>query len=166
VEDEDDEIAVKAEVLGFEANEIDVQLRNTFLTSKAEKRPKKDDQGESYWSHRRTLALPCGIMEEKATATCLNGVFEPERAKGSTFRSSRRENGKAGRDTSMSHTMMSSGLPNLSIMWHSGRNASTAPAGYSGMKRRAVGSGDSHQGEGPRVAADGCLHRLPEPAPG
>jgi len=75
VDDKDNEIVVKAEVPGFEANEIDVQLDNGFLTIKAEKKEKKDDE-ESYRSYRRTVTLPCGIKEDKATATCRNGVLE------------------------------------------------------------------------------------------
>jgi len=75
VDDKDNEIVVKAEVPGFEANEIDIQLDNGFLTIKAEKKQKKDEE-ESYRSYRRTVTLPCGIKEEKATATCRNGVLE------------------------------------------------------------------------------------------
>jgi len=75
VEDKENEIVVKAEVPGFEANEIDVQLNNGYLTIKAEKKEKKDEE-ESYRSYRRTVTLPCGVKEDKATATCRNGVLE------------------------------------------------------------------------------------------
>jgi HSP20 family protein len=75
VEDKDNEIVVTAEIPGFEANEIDVQLNNDFLSIKAEKRQKKDDE-ESYRSYQRTVSLPCGVKEDKAMATCRNGVLE------------------------------------------------------------------------------------------
>lgn len=75
VEDTNNEIVVKAEVPGFEATEIDVHLNNGFLTIKAEKKQKKDEE-ESYRSYRRTVTLPCGVKEDKATATCRNGVLE------------------------------------------------------------------------------------------
>lgn len=75
MEDKDNEIVVKAEIPGFEANEIDVQLNNGILTIKAEKKQKKDDE-ESYRSYRRTVTLPCGVKDDKATATCRNGVLE------------------------------------------------------------------------------------------
>lgn len=75
VDDKDNEIVVKAEIPGFEANEIDVQLNNGFLTIKAEKKQKKDEE-ESYQSYQRTVTLPCGINSDKTTATCRNGVLE------------------------------------------------------------------------------------------
>jgi HSP20 family protein len=75
VDDKGNEIVVKAEVPGFEANEIDVQLNNGVLTIQAEKKQKKDE-AESYRSYRRTVTLPCGVQEDKATATCRNGVLE------------------------------------------------------------------------------------------
>jgi len=75
VEDKDNEIVVKAEVPGFETNEIDIHLNNGFLTINAEKRQKKDEE-ESYRSYRRTVTLPSGIDAEKAEATCRNGVLE------------------------------------------------------------------------------------------
>jgi HSP20 family protein len=75
VEDKDSEIVVKAEVPGFEANEIDVQLNNGCLTIKAEKKEKKDEE-ESYRSYRRSVTLPSAVKEDKATATCKNGVLE------------------------------------------------------------------------------------------
>lgn len=75
VDDKDNEIVVKAEVPGFEASEIDVQLTNGFLTIQAEKKQKKDEE-ESYRSYRRTVTLPCGINANKTTAMCRNGVLE------------------------------------------------------------------------------------------
>jgi len=75
VEDKDNEIVVKAEVPGFEGNEIDVQVNNGFLTIKAEKKQKKGEE-ETYRTYRRTITLPCAVKEDKATATCRNGVLE------------------------------------------------------------------------------------------
>lgn len=75
MEDKDNEIVVKIEVPGFETNEIDVQLNNSVLTIKAEKKQKKEEE-ESYRSYRRSVTLPCGVKEDKATATCRNGVLE------------------------------------------------------------------------------------------
>jgi HSP20 family protein len=75
VDDKENEIVVRAEVPGFEANEIDVQLNNEFLIIKAEKQQKKDE-GDSYRSYRRTVTPPCRVKEDKATATCRNGVLE------------------------------------------------------------------------------------------
>jgi HSP20 family protein len=75
VDDKESEIVVKAEVPGFEANEIDVQVNNGTLTINAEKKQKKG-QEESYSRYRRSFTLPCGVKEDKATATYRNGVLE------------------------------------------------------------------------------------------
>jgi HSP20 family protein len=42
VKDNDQEIVVRAELPGFEANELDVQLNNDVLTIKAEKEQKDE----------------------------------------------------------------------------------------------------------------------------
>lgn len=75
LEDKENEIVVKAEIPGFEASEIDVQLNNGFLSIKAERKQKREEE-ESYRSYRRTVSLPTGINSDKATATCRNGVLE------------------------------------------------------------------------------------------
>jgi HSP20 family protein len=75
VEDKDNEIVVKTDIPGFQAKEIDVQVKNSCLAIKAEKHQKKDGE-ESCRTYRRTITLPCGIKEEMATAICCNGVLE------------------------------------------------------------------------------------------
>src|SRR5262249_35220861 len=57
VDDKDNEIIVKAEIPGFEANELHVQVNNSFLTIKADKKQKKEEE-KSYRSYRRTVAVP------------------------------------------------------------------------------------------------------------
>jgi HSP20 family protein len=74
-EDKDSEIFVRGEVPGFEPNEIDIEVKNGVLTIEAEKKEKKGEE-ETFRHYRRTLALPCGIKEEKATAIYRNGVLE------------------------------------------------------------------------------------------
>ncbi len=75
VADQENEVVVRAEVPGFEADEIDVQLADAALTIRAEKKQKNDGE-QSYRAYRRTVTLPCGVKEDKATATCRNGVLE------------------------------------------------------------------------------------------
>jgi len=71
----DKEIVVRAEMPGFDANDLDVQLRDNVLTIQAEKR-QEGGQEESFNSFRRTVTLPSGVNAEKAQATYRNGVLE------------------------------------------------------------------------------------------
>src|SRR5262249_28457318 len=75
VKEDDKEIVVRAEMPGFEQNEIDVQINNDTLTIKAEKEQKGNGR-EEYRSFFRTITLPGGINAEKAQATYRNGVLE------------------------------------------------------------------------------------------
>jgi HSP20 family protein len=75
VTENDREIVVRAEVPGFEPNELDVQLNNNVLTIKAEKEQKGDGQ-EEYRSFYRSITLPPGVNADKAQATYRNGVLE------------------------------------------------------------------------------------------
>jgi HSP20 family protein len=75
VNETDREIIVRAELPGFESNEIDVQLADGVLTIKAEKQQKGDGE-EEYRSFVRTITLPSGINAEQAQATYRNGVLE------------------------------------------------------------------------------------------
>jgi HSP20 family protein len=82
VEDRDDEIVVRAEVPGFEVNELDVQLSGRQLVIKAEKKAASEKTGnghseeESYRSFQRSVMLPEGIKAEAIEAKYHNGVLE------------------------------------------------------------------------------------------
>jgi len=75
VTENDKEIVIRAEMPGFEPNELDVQLTNNVLTIKAEKEQKGDRQ-EEYRSFYRTMTLPPGINADKVQASYQNGVLE------------------------------------------------------------------------------------------
>jgi len=75
VTENDKEITVRAEVPGFEPNELDVRLDNGMLTIKAEKE-QKGDREEEYRGFFRSVTLPPDIDTEKAQATHRNGVLE------------------------------------------------------------------------------------------
>jgi len=75
ISDNDKEIVVRAEVPGFEENELDVQINQDMLTIKAEKEQKGEGQ-EEYRSFYRAVMLPPGINPEKAKASYRNGVLE------------------------------------------------------------------------------------------
>ncbi len=79
VEDRDNEIFVRAEIPGFEADELDVQLGDRLLTIKAEKKTEgKEGNGsaEEYRSYHRSITLPEGIKAEGIEAKYRNGVLE------------------------------------------------------------------------------------------
>jgi HSP20 family protein len=75
VTENDREIVVRAEMPGFEENELDVQINQNVLTIKAEKEQKKDGQ-EAYRSFYRSITLPPGLNADKVQATYRNGVLE------------------------------------------------------------------------------------------
>jgi HSP20 family protein len=69
------EIVVRAELPGFDENELDVQLTNDTLTIKAEREQKGEEQEECR-SFRRSVTLPSAIDPENVQATYHNGVLE------------------------------------------------------------------------------------------
>jgi HSP20 family protein len=75
MQEANNEIIVKAEMPGFDPDEIDVQIHDNVLTIKAEHRM---EQGEDrhYNSYRRTVTLPSGIDADKVQGTYRNGVLE------------------------------------------------------------------------------------------
>jgi HSP20 family protein len=75
VSDDEKEVVVRAELPGFDKDELDVQLSNNVLTVKAEKE-QKGDREEEYRSFYRMVTLPPGIDAEKVQATYQNGVLE------------------------------------------------------------------------------------------
>ncbi len=75
VREGNNEIIVRAEMPGFEPNELDVELQNDTLTIRAEKQ-KKGDRQEEYRSFYRSIMLPAGVDAEKAQATYRHGVLE------------------------------------------------------------------------------------------
>jgi HSP20 family protein len=87
MEEKPNEIVVRAEAPGFNANEFEVNAHGNMLTIKAEHRegePKKETQeGEkqkpSTWGYRRferSVTLPSGVAADKAEASYRNGVLE------------------------------------------------------------------------------------------
>jgi HSP20 family protein len=75
VREDDKEIVVRAEMPGFESNEVDVQLNNDTLTIKAEKQEKSEGE-EEYRSFFRSVTLPTNVDADKAQAVFRNGVLE------------------------------------------------------------------------------------------
>jgi HSP20 family protein len=78
--DNDNEFVVKAEVPGFDANDLNVQINENLLTIEAE-RKRETDKEKELSRFRRSVMLPAGIDAEKAQATYRNGVLELRFAK-------------------------------------------------------------------------------------
>jgi HSP20 family protein len=74
------EVVVRAEVPGFEAADLDVELRNNRLLITAEKKreAKEKEKGYEYAERRyeRFVELPVEIEPAKVEATYRNGVLE------------------------------------------------------------------------------------------
>ncbi|MCL7940944.1 Hsp20/alpha crystallin family protein [Halomonas sp. ATCH28] len=89
--DRDTEVVVRAEVPGFEREELDVSVTDGAVTIKGEHREEsKEEEGEYFHSEisqgafTRTVALPSEIDADKAAASFKNGVLEltlPKRKK-------------------------------------------------------------------------------------
>ena len=89
--DRDTEVVVRAEVPGFEREELDVSVTDGAVTIKGEHREEsKEEEGEYFYSEisqgsfTRTVALPSEIDADKAAASFKNGVLEltlPKRKK-------------------------------------------------------------------------------------
>jgi HSP20 family protein len=75
VTENDQEILVRAEMPGFEPNELDVHLDDNILTIQAEKQQRGENQ-EAYRSFFRTITLPSSVDAEKVRADYRNGVLE------------------------------------------------------------------------------------------
>jgi len=78
LEEREGEVVVRAEVPGFEANELDVQLLNNLLTIRAERREGAEGKEAERRLARleRTVTLPAGIVPERIEARHHNGVLE------------------------------------------------------------------------------------------
>lgn len=72
---EGNEVIVRAEVPGFEDKDLDVQLNDDVLTIRAEKK-QQGKEGQRYERYERTITLPPGVDAERAQATCQHGVLE------------------------------------------------------------------------------------------
>lgn len=131
VEDHESEIVVRAEVPGFEPEELDVQIQDNVLTIKAEHREQAGDK-EQVRSFQRSATLPANVNQDQASAEYRNGVLRLALPKAARPKS---RNIPIG-GTSGSHTMHGLVQPPTT-----GRTASDVPFSY-----------DSGQDEPPTVS--------------
>ena len=81
--DRDDEVVVRAELPGVKKEDLEVTLSEHSVTVKAHTDSEEKEEKENYYrremSHgdfQRTLSLPAGVDEAKATASFADGVLE------------------------------------------------------------------------------------------
>ena len=92
VEDAENEIIVRAEAPGFEANEIEVQTSGNRLVLRAEHKEEADEKNGGslrYGSFYREMTLPRGIETDSIKADYKNGVLEVHCPKGPEAQSKR-----------------------------------------------------------------------------
>ncbi|MBB3189862.1 Hsp20/alpha crystallin family protein [Halomonas cerina] len=81
--DRDNEVVLRAEIPGFEREDLDVSVTDTAVTLKGEQRQEtQEEEGEYYYSEisrgafTRTVPLPGEVDADKATASFKNGLLE------------------------------------------------------------------------------------------
>ena len=83
VSETDKDLAVRAEVPGFAASELEVSVEGTKLTitGKRESKEERKEKKSVYWEHcsnqlLRVIDLPASVDAAKAEATLKDGVLE------------------------------------------------------------------------------------------
>jgi HSP20 family protein len=83
VYEEKDDIVVKAELPGMDKSDIEVNISDSHLTLKGEKKKEEKVEEENYYrcersygSFLRTLDLPAAVQADKIKATFNNGILE------------------------------------------------------------------------------------------
>jgi HSP20 family protein len=81
VEDAAQEVVVRADLLGFEASDLDIQLSGNLLTVRVGRHEATGAKAPETVARRsgrleRTVTLPAGVEPEKAEVRCRNGVLE------------------------------------------------------------------------------------------
>jgi len=83
VYDEKDDVVIKAEIPGLSKEDISVQVTDSTLTIKGEKKREEEVKGDDYYrcersfgAFTRAVALPCDVKPDQVKASCKNGVLE------------------------------------------------------------------------------------------
>ena len=81
--DKGDKYVLRAELPGFEKNDVEIFTNKDTLTFSAEKKTEKEEKGQEYLhrertysSSRRTINFPVEVDPSKIEATMKNGVLE------------------------------------------------------------------------------------------
>lgn len=83
VYEEKDHVVIKAEIPGLAKEDISVQLTDSTLTIKGEKKREEEVKEDDYYrcersfgSFTRTVGLPCEVKADQVKASFKNGVLE------------------------------------------------------------------------------------------
>jgi HSP20 family protein len=83
VYEEKDEVVVKAELPGLDKKDIEVNISDSKLTLKGEKKKEEEVKEENYYRRERSygaflrsVELPTGVQADKVKASFKNGVLE------------------------------------------------------------------------------------------
>mgnify|MGYP001182188401 FL=1 len=81
--EEKDDVVIKAEIPGLSKEDINVQVTDSTLTIKGEKKREEEVKEDDYYrcersfgSFTRAVALPCDVKAEQVKASFKNGVLE------------------------------------------------------------------------------------------
>jgi len=74
VSTQENEMVVKAELPGWDPNDLDINLRGDVLTIRGEKKQQGD--GGAWQQFEESLSVPAGVEPDKVKATYRNGVLE------------------------------------------------------------------------------------------
>ncbi len=91
VSEDENHVVVKAELPGMNEKDIDVNLQNSVLTIRGEKKKEEEKKGEQYYrlessygAFQRAITLPSEVDSEKVKANFKNGVLKIELPKKET----------------------------------------------------------------------------------
>ena len=83
VYEDTDDVVIKAEIPGLSKEDINVQVTDSTLTIKGEKKREEAVNEDDYYrcersfgSFTRAVALPCDVKADQVKASCKNGVLE------------------------------------------------------------------------------------------
>src|SRR5437763_10984693 len=80
MEEKENEVVVRAELPGFEVNDINMHLAENVMTIEAkhgtEEGKDKENGGREFRQVRRAFTLPAGMDSEKVEASYRNGILE------------------------------------------------------------------------------------------
>jgi HSP20 family protein len=83
VYEEKDDVVIKAEIPGLSKEDINVQVTDSTLTIKGEKKREEEVKEDDYYrcersfgSFTRAVALPCDVKADQVKASFKNGVLE------------------------------------------------------------------------------------------
>ena len=83
ISEEKDQVIVKAEIPGLKKEDLQVNLSNSLLTIRGERKQEEEKKGKGYYysersygSFSRSIQLPAEVRSDKVSASFKDGVLE------------------------------------------------------------------------------------------